>query len=370
MEDPRIEKMARGLLHYSVRLQPGEKILIEVIDAGIPLAQALLKEAYRMKGVPFILVRNKQLDRELMLGAGEDQLRRMARYELAQMKEMDAYLGIRGAENSNELADVPGEQQQKYMKFYWHPVAEERINNTKWCIMRYPTPSMAQAANMSTAGFEDFYFNVCTLDYGKMARAMEPLKELMQRTDQVRITGRDTDLTFSIKGLPAIPCSGQSNIPDGEIYTAPVKDSVNGVITYNTPAVYQGVTYEQVQLHFSRGKIVRIGGSDPERLNQIFDTDEGARYVGEFSFGVNPYIMKPMKDTLFDEKISGSIHFTPGNSYQECDNGNKSAIHWDLVFIQRPEYGGGEIYFDGRLIRKDGRFVIPELEQLNPENLV
>ena len=304
------------------------------------------------------------------MGANEDQLRRLAEYELVQMKEMDAYLGIRGSENSNELADVPGEQQQKYMKYFWRPVADERINHTKWCIMRYPTPSMAQAANMSTAGFEDFYFDVCTLDYSKMAQAMEPLKELIERTDQVRLTGRDTDLTFSIKGLPAIPCSGQMNIPDGEIFTAPVKDSVNGVITYNTPAVYQGVTYEQVQLHFSNGKIVQISGSDPERLTQIFNTDEGARYVGEFSFGVNPYILKPMKDTLFDEKISGSIHFTPGSSYQECDNGNKSAVHWDLVFIQRPEYGGGEIYFDGRLIRKDGRFVVPELEQLNPENLV
>ena len=370
MEDPRIEKMAQGLLHYSVRLQPGEKILIEVIDAGMDLARALLKEVYRMKGVPYTLVRNKQLDREFMMGANEDQLRRLAEYELVQMKEMDAYLGIRGSENSNELADVPGEQQQKYMKYFWRPVADERINHTKWCIMRYPTPSMAQAANMSTAGFEDSYFDVCTLDYSKMAQAMEPLKELIERTDQVRLTGRDTDLTFSIKGLPAIPCSGQMNIPDGEIFTAPVKDSVNGVITYNTPAVYQGVTYEQVQLHFSNGKIVQISGSDPERLTQIFNTDEGARYVGEFSFGVNPYILKPMKDTLFDEKISGSIHFTPGSSYQECDNGNKSAVHWDLVFIQRPEYGGGEIYFDGRLIRKDGRFVVPELEQLNPENLV
>ncbi len=370
MKDPRMEKMAAGLINYSIKLQKGEKLLVEVIDSGIPLALAVVKEAYRVGGVPFTMVRNKQIDRQIMLGAKREQLEKLAEYELVQMKEMDAYIGIRAADNANETADVPGEQQQIYTRYYSRPVTDQRVNHTKWCIMRYPTPSMAQLANMSTEAFEDFYFNVCTLDYSKMRKAMEPLKELMGNTDQVRIIGRDTDLSFSIKGLPAIPCAGEMNIPDGEIFTAPVKNSVNGVITYNTPAVYQGVTYEQIQLLFREGKIVEVKGSDPERLKHIFDTDEGARYVGEFSFGVNPYILKPMKDTLFDEKICGSIHFTPGQAYQECDNGNRSAIHWDLVFIQQPDFGGGEIFFDGRLIRKDGRFVLPGLELLNPENLV
>jgi len=369
MKDPRLDKMAHGLIHYSVELKPGEKILIEVIDSGIPLALAVVREAYRAKGVPFVLVRNKQLDRQLMLEATREQLERQAEYELVQMKEMQAYIGIRAAENSNETADVPAEQQQAYMKYYMRPVVDQRVNHTKWCIMRYPTPSMAQSASMSTAAFEDFYFDVCTLDYSKMEKAMQPLKELMERTDQVRITGPGTDLTFSIKGMPAIPCAGKMNIPDGEIFTAPVIDSVNGVITYNTPAVYQGTTFENIRLTFENGKLVDAKSNDTQRINKIFDTDEGARFVGEFSLGVNPYILKPMKDTLFDEKISGSIHFTPGQAYQECDNGNRSSIHWDLVFIQRPEYGGGDIYFDGKLIRKDGRFVLPELEPLNPENL-
>lgn len=369
MKDPRLDKMAHGLIHYSVELKPGEKILIEVIDSGIPLALAVVREAYRAKGVPFVLVRNKQLDRQLMLEATREQLERQAEYELVQMKEMQAYIGIRAAENSNETADVPAEQQQAYMKYYMRPVVDQRVNHTKWCIMRYPTPSMAQSASMSTEAFEDFYFDVCTLDYSKMEKAMQPLKELMERTDQVRITGPGTDLTFSIKGMPAIPCAGKMNIPDGEIFTAPVIDSVNGVITYNTPAVYQGTTFENIRLTFENGKLVDAKSNDTQRINKIFDTDEGARFVGEFSLGVNPYILKPMKDTLFDEKISGSIHFTPGQAYQECDNGNRSSIHWDLVFIQRPEYGGGDIYFDGKLIRKDGRFVLPELEPLNPENL-
>ncbi len=370
MKDPRLEKMAHGLVNYSVQLQPGEKILIEVIDSGIPLALAVMKEVYKARGVPFIITRSKQLDRQLMLGASQNQLEKMAGFELAQMQEMDAYLGIRAADNANETADVPVEQQQLYLKHYIRPVTDRRVNYTKWCVMRYPTPSMAQSAGMSTEAFEDFYFEVCTLNYSKMRQAMEPLKNLMEKTDQVRLVGRDTDLTFSIKGLPAIPCAGAMNIPDGEIFTAPVKDSVQGFITYNTPAIYQGVTYENVKLYFENGKIIQAEGSDPEKLNHIFNTDEGARYIGEFSFGVNPCITKPMKDTLFDEKISGSIHFTPGNSYQECDNGNKSAVHWDLVYIQLSEYGGGEIYFDGKLIRKDGRFVIKELEALNPENLI
>ncbi len=369
MKDPRLGKMAEGLINYSVRLQPGEKILIEVIDAGTPLALAVVKEAYKVGGVPFTMVRNKQLDRQIMLGATREQLDKMAEYELVQMKEMAAYIGIRAAENANETADVPGDKHQSYMKHYSRPVVEERVNHTKWCIMRYPNPSMAQSANMSTEAFEDFYFDVCTLDYRKMARAMEPLKELMEKTDQVRLTGQDTDLSFSIKGLPAIPCAGQMNIPDGEIFTAPVRDSVNGVITYNTPAVYQGLTYERIRLEFKNGKIIKATSNETEKLNQVLNTDEGARFVGEFSIGVNPYILKPMKDTLFDEKISGSIHFTPGQAYEECDNGNRSAIHWDLVLIQQPEYSGGEIYFDGKLIRKDGRFTLPELQGLNPENL-
>jgi aminopeptidase len=247
---------------------------------------------------------------------------------------------------------------------------EVRVPSTKWCILRYPNPSMAQRANMSTEGFEDFYFNVCNLDYAKLSKAMEPLVELMEATDRVRITGKDTDLTFSIKGLPAIKCDGHRNIPDGEVFTAPVRESVNGVITFNTPALYEGFTFEGIRLEFKDGKIVNATANDQKRLERILDTDEGSRYAGEFSLGLNPYILNPMRDTLFDEKISGSLHFTPGSCYDECDNGNKSAIHWDLVFIQRPEFGGGEIYFDDHLVRKDGRFVLPALATLNPENLV
>jgi aminopeptidase len=370
MKDPRIEIMAKNLLHYSVDLQQGENVLIEIHDDGEDLAAALIKEAYAMGANPFLTVKNRRLMGELLQGANTEQIDKVAKYEMERMKEMHAYIGIRGHRNSADWSGIPGEKMGIYQRHWFKKVHSEiRVPNTKWCVMRYPNPSMSQMANMSTEAFEDFYFNVCTLDYAKMGKAMEPLVELMEKTDRVRITGAGTDLSFSIKGLPAIKCAGEANIPDGEVYSAPVKDSVNGYITYNTPAEYQGFTYENIRLEFKDGKIIKATANDTERINDVFNTDDGARYVGEFAIGVNPYILKPMKDTLFDEKIMGSIHFTPGNSYDECDNGNKSAIHWDLVFIQTPEYGGGEIWFDDTLIRKDGMFILDSLKVLNPENL-
>ncbi len=308
--------------------------------------------------------------KDLILDTNDAHMSAIAFFEAERMEKMQAYIGIRGSYNSSEWSDIPSQKLDIYMKNWSKLVHSDiRVPRTKWCVMRYPTHSMAQMANMSTEKFEDFFFDVCCLDYSKMNKAMDPLKNLMDKTDKVRIIGKNTDLRFSIKGLPAFKCSGEANIPDGEIYTAPVKDSVEGYITYNTPSEYQGFTYENIRLEFSRGKIVKATSNDTERINKIFDTDEGARYIGEFAIGVNPYITKPMKDTLFDEKIMGSFHFTPGSSYDDCFNGNKSAIHWDLVFIQTPEYGGGEIWFDDVLIRKNGRFVLKELEGLNPENL-
>lgn len=370
MRDSRYEVLARNLINYSVKIKPGEKVLIEVIGNETALTKELIKEAYKAGGIPFVTIKNNEVTRVLLTQSTEEQIKDMAAFEINRMKEMQAYIGIRAGENVSEMGSVPSEKMNTYMKYYSKPLHSElRVKKTKWCVLRYPNHSMAQLAEMSTDDFEDFYFKVCNLDYSKMSKAMDNLVELIEKTDKVRITGKGTDLAFSIKGLPGIKCDGVMNIPDGEVFTAPVKDSVNGVISYNVPAVYQGFTFENIVLEFKDGKIVKATANDTERITKIFDTDEGARYVGEFSLGVNPYIEQPMKDTLFDEKINGSIHFTPGNAYDECDNGNKSAIHWDLVFIQRPEYGGGEIWFDDTLIRKDGIFVCKELLCLNPENL-
>ena len=271
-----------------------------------------------------------------------------------------------------ELSDISEESIKLYNTLYQDPVHMKlRVTHTRWVVLRYPTQALAQSAGMSTEGFEDWYYRVCTVDYGKMGKAMEPLVALMEKTDEVRIQGwGGTDLTFSIRDIPVVPCAGGLNIPDGEIFTAPVKDSVNGVIAYNTPSIYNGFQYTDIRFRFENGKIVEASSNDTDRINSTLDIDEGARYIGEFAIGVNPYVDAPINNTLFDEKIRGSIHFTPGNSYEEAFNGNKSVLHWDIVLLQEEQYGGGEIWFDKVLIRKDGKFVLPELEGLNPENLV
>jgi aminopeptidase len=368
--DERIKILARNLIRYSTALEKGEKILIEVFDDAIPLAQALVDETYAAGGLPFVSVYNSQVQRAVLMSASQEQMQLNARLEVDRMKEMQAYIGIRASYNVSELSDVPTEQLKNYQQLWSKPVHSDiRVPKTKWCVLRYPNSAMAQLANSSTAAFEDFYYQVCNLDYAVMAKAMDPLVKLMEQTDKVRISGPGTDLAFSIKDIPAIKCAGLRNIPDGEVYTAPVKSSVNGTLSYNTPAVYQGFTYEAIKLTFKGGKIIEALANDTEKINKVFDTDEGARFIGEFALGVNPLINTPMKDTLFDEKINGSFHFTPGNAYDVAPNGNHSAIHWDLVCIQRPEYGGGEIYFDDKLIRKNGLFVLPELLSLNPDKL-
>ncbi len=370
MHDPRVRTLARNLINQSVRLQPGEKVLIENTGLELPLVTALVEEAQKAGGVPFVWIKDAAVNRALVRELTEAQARIMADNEAALMKQMQAYIGLRSGANAFEMSDVPADKIAMFSKLVWHPVHHEiRVCKTKWVVLRYPSPSMAQNAGMSTEAFEDYYFDVCCLDYGKMDRAMDALVARMQRTDKVHILGPGTDLSFSIKGLPPIKCAGEMNIPDGEVYTAPVKTSVNGTISYNAPSPNNGFTFEHVKLTFKDGKIIEATANDTARVNKVFDTDEGARYVGEFALGVNPFITFPMKDILFDEKIAGSFHFTPGSCYEECDNGNVSAVHWDLVCIQTPAYGGGEIWFDGELIRKDGMFVTEDLLCLNPEAL-
>ena len=318
--------------------------------------------------MPFTEIRDSEITREVLMGCRREQAEFINECQLAQMKGMQAYIAIRAGNNSAELSDVPSENLNMYSRITT-PTLDYRVNHTKWVILRYPNPSMAQLAGQSLDAFEDFYFDVCTLDYAKMNRAMDALAALMEKTDNVKIKGPGTDLSFSIKGIPAVKCAGECNIPDGEVYTAPVKDSMNGIISYNTPSEEQGFTFENIVFEIKDGKIINASSNDTDRINKLLDTDEGSRYFGEFALGVNPYILNPMKDTLFDEKIAGSFHLTPGASYDDAPNGNKSAVHWDLVNIQRPEYGGGEIYFDDILIRKDGLFVIEQLKALNPENL-
>jgi aminopeptidase len=371
MHDRRMQKLARTLVRYSCRMRKGEKLLIEAIDVPDEMIELLVQETAKVKAHPLVTVKHNAVLRELYRCSQEEGMALAGDVERYRMERVDAYIGLRGSWNVTELSDVPPDKLKLYQNHWWRPVhIDVRVPSTRWVVLRWPTPSMAQQAKTSTRAFEDFYFDVCNVDYAKMGRAMEPLKELMDRTKEVRLTGPGTDLTFSIEGLTAVPCDGRVNIPDGEIFTAPVRDSARGKITYNTRSLYLGTEFSDISFTFRKGKIVRAKGTPQARLDEILDTDEGARYLGEFAIGVNPHVTRPMLDTLFDEKIAGSIHLTPGNAYDEAFNGNRSDVHWDLVLIQTPEWGGGEIWFDGKCVRRNGRFVPKKLKPLNPENLV
>ena len=368
MTDPRYTKLAKLLVNYSTALKKGDRILLDMIDVPDEFTVELIRAVRAAGATPFVETRHTRVGRELLLGTNEKHAADVRDLELFRMKKMQAYVAIRGADNMNENADVPGDRMKLYSKVI-RPVLDYRVNKTRWCVLRWPTPSMAQAAGMSTEAFENLYFDVCTMDYAKMAKAMLPLEKLMRKTDRVHLKGPGTDLTFSIKGIGAKKCEGTRNVPDGEVFSCPTKTSANGVIQFNTPTLYAGTKFENVRLELKNGKVVNATANNQKRLNEILDTDAGARFIGEFAIGFNPHILNPMCDILFDEKIAGSLHFTPGNAYEDCGNGNKSAIHWDMVLIQRPECGGGEIWFDGKLIRRDGKFLPKDLRGLNPENL-
>lgn len=367
--DPRFTELADGLTGFSTALKKGERVLIDAFDVPDAMVVALVR-AVRARGAhPLVQVHRARITRELTLGATEEQYGPIAEVELARMQKMDAYIALRGSDNIFESSDVPAEKVQLVSRLM-KPVLDHRVGKTKWVVLRWPSSAMAQQAAMSTEAFEDFYFRVCTLDYRRMEPGMKALKALMDRTDRVEIKGPGTDLRFSIKGIGSVPCGGLRNIPDGEVFSCPVRDSVEGVVQYNAPTVYLGTSFDHIRLVFKRGKIVEATGSNTKRLNEILDSDAGARYIGEFALGFNPHILHPMRDILFDEKIAGSFHFTPGQAYEIGGNGNRSQVHWDMVCIQRPDYGGGEIWFDGKLIRKDGLFVPKALHKLNPDYLL
>ncbi|MEZ5360003.1 MAG: aminopeptidase [Candidatus Zixiibacteriota bacterium] len=365
MKDPRNDKLADLLVNYSCKVKKGDLVYIAIKGSdAIELGKRLIRKVTEVGGVPFWFYNDDSMFRQFLLYNDEEQIKKYAAFHLNLTKRTDCYISIAGSNNAFDLNDIPPEKMSMFKKLYGQPVIlKQIINKARWVAMRYPNNSMAQLAMQPQEVFEDFYYDVCCVNYAKMSKAMDPLKKLMEKTDKVHIKSPGTDLTFSIKGINVIKCDGHRNIPDGEIFTAPVKNSINGVITYNTPSLYEGTVYENIRFEFKNGKIVNASCStNTEKLNKILDTDAGGRYVGEFALGLNPLIKHPMKDTLFDEKIDGSFHLTPGRCYETAPNGNNSAIHWDLVLIQRKDYGGGEIWFDDKLIRKDGEFVVPDLK--------
>lgn len=359
------KKLSETIVNYSLPVRKHDRVLITCTVECKPLVLCLIDSIVKVGGVPVVKIGEDEIDRyalEKSSDARIDTLKKMAEFDV---DTFDCFIHIRYTKNEYETKNVPSDIRRKLGEAKEH-ADDVRINERRWVLLNYPSMVDAYKAGMPTEDFFQYAVEVMNVDYQAMKDAIAPLKKLMETTDQVRILGPNTDLTFSIKDIPVIPCCGNANIPDGEVYTAPVKDSVNGIITYNTPCPYQGNIYTNVSLTFKDGKIINATcDQDDGMLNQIFDTDEGSRYVGEFSFGLNPKILNPMGDILYDEKIIGSIHFTPGRAYKDAFNGNLSSVHWDMVLVQREEYGGGEIYFDGVLIRKDGIFMLPELEPLN-----
>ena len=363
-------ELAKKLVEHSCKIKSGEKVLITYSDTSNTFIEILIEEITNVGAIPLVYRLDRRIKRRLLLNASKEMFDCYRETVAPIMQSCDSVILIGGSMNDFELADVPSSTMTLYSKLYVEPVHFDIRCKKKWVLLRYPTYSFAQSSHMSSEKFAEFFFNVCTLDYAKLNEKMTPLKELMEKTDKVRIVTPTTDISFSIKGMPAIKCSGECNIPDGEVYTAPLKDSINGTIVFNVPAVNGGVEFNNIKLTFENGKIVDFDCNDKERFREVLDTDDGSRYMGEFAFGLNPYCVTPVKDILFDEKMSSSIHMAIGSSYDDCFNGNKSAIHLDLIQSHLPSLGGGEIYFDNELIYKDGKFLLPNLVALNSENLV
>lgn len=371
MYDPRYDNLADVLVNHSTRVARDESVLIESTDVPDALVIAIVRAVRQAGGIPLVSLKSSQIHRELIRQADRETMQRIGEYEAHRMKHVQVHIGVHGDRNMAEMSDVSSEKMHLYRTYWMMPVHFEiRMPHTRWICLRWPSPAMAQQANLSTEAFEDFYFKVCALDYGKMKAAAVSLKKLMETTDKVHIVSPDTDLTFSIKEVGSVSCTGEKNLPDGECYSAPLRESVNGYVRFNVPVNYQGTTLKDIRLHFKDGRVVECSGDNKKELEQILSADEGARYLGEFAVAFNPYITAPMLNTVFDEKIAGSFHLALGKAYEDADNGNRSAIHLDMVMIQTPEYGGGQIFFDDMLLRKDGIFVLPECEGLNPKNLL
>ncbi len=365
----KIEKLASNILYHSCEIKKDDRVFIEIIGlSGTELLKELIKQIYRIGAIPFYELNDISVLREFMIGCEKNQLKVFFENKVELVKKMDAYIIVGAQENKAEFSDIPYEKMGLYFS-EMNKVVEERLK-LRYVVLKTPNYGMAQKMNRSLQGLEDFFYKVCNMDYTKLEKNLDNLKTLMQKTDKVRIVSEGTDLSFSIKGMSVVTCAGKKNLPDGEIFTAPIKESVNGHIKYNSTSTYKGITFTDVSFEFKDGKIIKSSSNNPSKLEDILNSDDGARYIGEFAIGVNPFIINCVDDILFDEKISGSIHFTPGQAYDVADNGNKSIIHWDLVLIMKASHGGGEIYFDDVLIQKDGLFVLENLKALNPESYV
>ncbi|MGA5691437.1 aminopeptidase [Cytobacillus pseudoceanisediminis] len=357
--------LAKKMVSHSLGIKNGQKVYIDVLGRPSSFVEYLVRSIYEEGGKPFVKETDFSSYRALIEGGDKVHFEQLANYEVSKINAMDAYISIRADENIYELSNIDEKKYQVFLENYIFPIQMAMASLDKWLLIKWPTAGMAQLAKMNTNSFNELFFKSCTFDYKKMAEKVKPLKERLENADQVRIVSPNTDLRFSIKGMSSFVCDGRYNLPDGEIFTAPILDSVNGKIKFNVPASLMGMNFDDINLEFENGQIIHASCNNMGQLLKLIEKDRGSKQIGEFGIGLNTNIKHTTNSLIFDEKMSGSIHLALGQAYEMADNGNKSSIHLDMVLNQSLEQGGGELYFDNELIRKDGLFVPSDLVDLN-----
>ncbi|MDD5331438.1 MAG: aminopeptidase [Candidatus Nanoarchaeia archaeon] len=351
--DPRIEKIAKILVDYSVKVKKGETVQVSGSESAKPLLLEVYKRVLEKGAYPILDVGLEGSSYLYYKIASEEQLKKFPEVAMFKTRKADAYISVAGDSNTRELANISPEKiaiRRKVTK----PISDLIHKKDRWVIFDFPTNALAMEADMSLDEFEDFVYGASIVDYKELERKQEKLKEIIDNGNKVRIIGEDTDIEMSIKGRLGINHPGIFNVPDGEIFTSPVDDSANGHISYSFPVIYSGKEVDGVKLKFENGKVVKASAEKNESLlKAMIKMDPGASRLGELGIGTNYKINKFIKNILFDEKIGGTIHLALGNSFPEANGKNKSALHWDMIKDLRK---GGEILVDDKVIQRNGKF--------------
>lgn len=366
MPDPRIEKLANVLINYSLALKKDDLTVITGGPLGEPLLLALYKTALEAGAHPHLHMTSDNLDELLLNHGSDDQLHFVSPLLLNEIETIDAWVRVRAEFNTKQLTGADP-QKQTLLAQGRHKSLERRIERAaegklRWNGTQYPTPASAQDAGMSLTEYQEFIFNAGLLHYDdpvaawrEVGRKQQVLVDLLNTKKNIRVEADNgTDLTMSTNGRKWINCCGTKNFPDGEVFTAPVEDSINGTICYSFPAVHLGRECDGVVFRFEKGRVVEATATQGEEfLLNMLDMDSGARGVGEFAIGTNYGITQYTKNTLFDEKIGGTVHLAVGATYPETGGANKSGLHWDMVCDLRP---GGRITVDSETLLENGKF--------------
>jgi aminopeptidase len=362
-----MEYISELIVHHSLCLKRGERVLIDVIGQPEEFIKELVNCVYKIGAEPIVQYFPVGLMKSLISGVSPGQLAFWVKNQLNLLENVQAYVSIREEENSYEYYDLPDDTYKLYVSQYVKPTQMKALGLERWLLLKLPTAGMAQKAKLSTEGLNRLFYNSISMNYREFASKVQPLADRLSHTDRVRIVSPYTDLQFSIKGIPNLICDGKFNLPDGEIFTAPVLNTVQGEIRFNISTTFLGRVYSDIQLEFNKGKLVKATGNCPDDIMALLSTDEGASRIGEFGIGLNPYIQQPTNNLCFDEKMAGSVHLAMGQCFSLASNGNESSIHIDFVLCQLESFGGGEMYFDDKLVRKNGLFIEPELQYLNDD---